>query len=91
MRHNLKMNQSPDDPSRTESPEVRHWKWTAIGAGLKVQAVRELHRSEMSGGLATGKCAECSKPHPCPTAQAVARKPDGPCDCGPDCPTNTAV
>lgn len=72
----------------TDSPEARHWLWTAIRANEKVNAVRELHRSEMYGGLATGKCKECGKPCPCPTALAVARESDGPCDCGPACPKN---
>jgi hypothetical protein len=75
----------------TDTPEARHWLWTAIAAGLKVHAVRELHRSEMYGGLATGKCKECGKSYPCPTAQAVAREPDGPCACGPDCPKNAGM
>ena len=77
------------DEAEGGTPEARHWLWTAIRSGEKVRGAYELHRPEMRGGLPTGKCAECSKPHPCPTAQAVAREPDGPCACGPNCPKNT--
>lgn len=69
-----------------DSRESRHRLWTAIGANLKVHAVRELHRPEMdAGNLPTGKCRECSKTYPCPTAQAVAQEPDRPCGCAPGC------
>ena len=70
-----------------ETPQERHLLWRAIGASQKVNAVRELHRSVMVAGLPTGECQECGKPYPCPTAAAVAREPDGPCGCGPECPT----
>ena len=73
----------------TDSPEARHYLRTAIRANGKVNAVRNLHRQALDGGgLGTGFCQECGKPSPCPTALAVAREPDGPCDCGPDCPKN---
>jgi hypothetical protein len=76
----------------TESAEARHYLWTAIQATTQVNAVRELHRQTMdSGGVATGKCRECGKSSPCPTALAVAREPDGPCTCGPDCPKNAGT
>lgn len=70
-----------------ETPQERHLLWRAVRSGQRVNAVRELHRSVMVAGLATGECQECGKPYPCPTATAVAREPDGPCGCGLDCPT----
>jgi hypothetical protein len=75
----------------TETSEARHWLYVAIRANAKVNAVRELHRQVMAGGVAMGICQECGRPSPCPTAQVVAREPDGPCDCGPDCPKNIPV
>lgn len=79
----------PEDDRRTEPMRswARHWQWTAIGAQLAVNAVRELHVPETQGGLPTGKCGECGKPMPCPTIRAVPRRPDL-CECLPDCPSN---
>ena len=65
----------------------QHFLRTTIEASEMVRAVRELHQTELFGGLPTGRCASCGELMPCPTRQLVPRKPDDePCRCGPGCP-----
>lgn len=66
---------------------ARHHHHAAIRARHQIAAVAVQHLPETVAGVPTGLCAECEKPVPCPTRQAVPRPPEV-CDCSPECPVN---
>jgi hypothetical protein len=76
-----------------EDPWTAHWRWTAIGAGILIDNLNEMHHNEMDGGgLPTGNC-KCGLPAPCPTVEAIGAyraKRFEPCTCwrqsGGECP-----
>lgn len=80
-----------------EDPWITHWRWAAVGAGILIGNLDEMHRNETDGGgLPTGKC-KCGLPAPCPTAQAIGAyraKQSEPCTCwrqfGDECPDREA-
>lgn len=72
------------DELAKESVWSNHWKYRAIGLGLRLHHALEQHQSAMdSGGIATGRCT-CGEVKPCATRRAAGV--GEPCRCAPDCP-----